>query len=111
MGRVHQDVGKAIQLARRKKVIARTVGVNTKQEPVPSQPTVLTRLNLSVNDEVRFRKTDNENWTTAIVKGESKDGSLTLFDGHGMRAIMPDKCERKMQGPRGGVTWESIIPG
>jgi hypothetical protein len=75
------------------------------EEPSP----LLIKFNLEKGTEIRFRRRE-ENWTNGKVVGENADGSLELVDEHGkMRSIMPNKCQVKERGPRGGVTWKDVV--
>lgn len=84
------------------------VRVTAKPKPVIENPT-LERLNLSKGDEIRFRR-GNEDWTTGHIIGDNKDGSLEVFDEKmgNVRSFMPDQCQVKDTGPRGGTVWIDI---
>lgn len=70
----------------------------------------LERLGLVVNSRVRFRHHDEDHWSIGVLKGDFKDGSLTIVDKDGKwRSIMPEKVQVASKGPRGGKKWESII--
>lgn len=91
----------------RKKVKARVF--KSEPEPEPENP-FLTQFHLDVGDQVRFRQRDGQDWTNGVVRGDYKDGSITIFDADGkMRAIMPDKIQVKFRGPRGGTTWKDLL--
>ncbi len=48
-------------------------------------------------------------WTKGRVLGSNKDGSLTIVDQYGkMRAIMPEHCQLKQTGPKGGIIWSEF---
>lgn len=71
---------------------------------------LLAELNLERDTEVRFRHKDGQVWRKGKVVGFGKDLSLTLVDDWGhMRAIMPEKCQRKQSGPRGGTVWVDVV--
>lgn len=93
-------------MTKRRKIVARTMTI--KPEPVVEFP-VLQKFNLEIGDPIRFRKPGMEKFTVGTVRGDNKDGSITI--GAGMfRSIMPQFCQRKVVGPRGGVIWEDLIP-
>ena len=66
---------------------------------------------LRPDDTVRFPRHHN---TTAKIEGKpigiATDGSITCSAGGRLRAVLPEKLEVKMTGPRGGTTWERLIP-
>lgn len=71
---------------------------------------VLDELNLEIDAPVRFRRKTEEHWTTGKIKGDSKDGSLSIVDKDGRwRSIMPEHVELLMRGPRGGKLWKAIV--
>jgi hypothetical protein len=86
----------------------RKVRVSNNPPPVESFA-VRERYGLQKGDEVRFQTVDGGNYTTATVSGESKDGSLSLWDGRLSRSIMPERVQRKKRGPRGGTIWEDLV--
>lgn len=65
-------------------------------------------LGLEPGDTVRFRRTRTGSWTEATVSGVAKDGSLQLWERGKARSILPNLCEVKRRGPRGGIKWEPI---
>lgn len=67
--------------------------------------TDLTDLDLAVGDTVRYQRKPGAHWTLMRVQGVEKDGSIRLVGDNGIRAIMPDRLERKAHGPKGGVLW------
>lgn len=67
---------------------------------------------VDVGSEVRFRQREDQNWTNGKVMGESKDGSISIYDATGkFRSIMPGGIEVKQKGPRGGVKYVPIVEG
>lgn len=65
---------------------------------------------VEVGSQVRFRQREDQNWTKGKVIGESKDGSLTIYDVTGKsRSIMPTGVEVEQKGPRGGVKYVPIV--
>lgn len=81
-------------------------------EPKGPKPTpVLDALDLPIDTEVRFRYTEGADWLYGRVNGDNKDGSVSVGEkktGH-FRAFMPEKIERKVIGPRGGIKWEPLL--
>lgn len=75
------------------------------------QRDVLAEYGLCVDDDVRFRHREEQNWTKGRVLGVgSKDFSVTLVDDGGhMRSIMPDKMQKRIPGPRGGKLWVEVV--
>lgn len=69
---------------------------------------ILKELGLNKGDIVRFRKSDSGHWLEAEIYGDNKDGSLTLVAKGKMRSIMPEYCELKTEGPRGGDVWVNL---
>lgn len=85
------------------------MGRKKKLPPIerPEYPTdVLEKLDLDLDEQVRFKQPGTKVWRYAEVKGQGFDGSLTLWDDMGnMRSIVPEICQRKTRGPKGGVKW------
>lgn len=72
---------------------------------------VLDELGLLGGEQVRFRRREEDHWSSGVVKGDSKDGSLSIVDKDGKwRAIMPDKVQVASKGVRGGRVWKSLKP-
>lgn len=67
-------------------------------------------LGLELGSIVRFRRNMDEHWTKGVLRGDSKDGSLSIIDQHGRwRSMMPENVMIKKRGPRGGVLWEPVV--
>lgn len=108
-------------MAKRRKVVVRTVTKPKPSAPVElSQKTypyktsvgpIITKLGLALGEELRFRKVSDGTgtWQNGTLTGENFDGSLNIYTGMS-RSILPSACQRKLIGPRGGVTWEDLIP-
>jgi hypothetical protein len=66
---------------------------------------------ITSDDTIRFPKAPG---STAKVTGKAlsvgADGSVTCSAGGRLRAIVPEKIEVKMRGPRGGVNWVPLVP-
>ncbi len=91
-----------------------TIGAMAPKAKVPKEKTiietpVLDELGLEVGSAVKFRR-GLDNWTKGTLKGDAKDGSLSIVDQHGKwRAIMPENVMLSVRGPRGGKLWKPVI--
>jgi hypothetical protein len=80
-----------------------------KYETDNSTPT-LEKLGIAVGVNVRFRRHEEDHWSVGTVKGDFKDGSITIVDKDGRWcSIMPDKIQVSWSGPRGGKGWKPIV--
>ncbi len=75
------------------------------------QTVVLDSLELiEVGSRVRFRHREDQGWTKGKVTGESKDGSISVYDQSGKcRSVMPRGVEAEITGPRGGKKYVPVI--
>lgn len=68
-------------------------------------------LGLRPGDEIRFPKPGRDQ---AYITGKpidvNSDGSVNVIAKGATRAILPEKIQVKMRGPRGGVKWEDLVP-
>lgn len=68
-------------------------------------------LGLRPDDTIRFPRTAGVSTT---VEGHpidiAPDGSVTCLAGGKFRAILPEKIEVRMRGPRGGIQWVPLVP-
>lgn len=95
-------------MARRKKVVARVMAKKPEPvEPVIENP-VLAKFDLEKGDQLRFRKNPGETWEIGKIMNDNKDGSITLYT-QMTRSIMPENCQRKTYGPRGGILWVDLV--
>lgn len=70
---------------------------------------IMDSLSLEPGTHVRFRTRPDQHWTTGIVRGDNKDGSLTIYDRDSRsRSIMPANVQKKTRGPRGGALWVDL---
>lgn len=82
----------------------------SKEEETAKQDSLLEELDISIDDPVRFRQFEGQNWTKAKVKGSFKDGSVTLIDDSGMwRSIMPTSIQKQVPKPKRGFEWKELI--
>lgn len=63
---------------------------------------------LQPGEELRFRFKENGTWIHGTVQDVNKDGSLTISAQGKQRAIMPERCQKKTRGPKGGTGWEDV---
>ncbi len=68
------------------------------------------RHKLRSDDTIRFRQTGRTSWVEGRPLGVAGDGSITCSAGGKLRAILPERIEVKMPGPRGGTNWVPLIP-
>ena len=73
-------------------------------------PPPLEALGLAVGDRVRWRERAGARWSEGRVVGRERDGSVGVRDdGHGAsRALVPERLEVRVPGPRGGRGWEPV---
>lgn len=66
---------------------------------------------LRPDDEIRFPKVAGSS-TKLVGKplAVAADGSITCSVKGKVRAVLPERIEVKMRGPRGGVKWERLVP-
>ncbi len=70
---------------------------------------VLDELGISIGDTIRFRRNEEQHWETGVVRGDYKDGSITIIDSDKRwRAMMPDKCQILTFGIRGAKKWKTL---
>lgn len=67
---------------------------------------------LDEDEEVRFPRPGRSRPDTGKVMGLNKDGSILCMCDRTKfaRSIRPEELERKVVGPRGGVSWEPVVP-
>jgi hypothetical protein len=66
---------------------------------------------LRPEDEVRFPKPGKtQAWLYGHPVSVAADGSLNVSVAGRIRSIVPGKIQVKMRGPRGGITWEDLLP-
>ncbi len=67
----------------------------------------LTALGLRAGESARFRRRDNERWSTGRVAALENDGSVRVIDDKGATLSFPvDRIEVAKSGPRGAAGWE-----
>ncbi len=73
-------------------------------------PPPLEALGLTVGDRVRWRERPGARWSEGRVVGRERDGSVGVgADGRGAsRALMAERLEVRVPGPRGGRGWEPV---
>ena len=76
---------------------------------IPAPP--LEALGLAVGDRVRWRERPGARWSEGRVVGRERDGSVGVRDdGRGAsRALMAERLEVRVPGPRGGRAWEPVV--
>lgn len=71
---------------------------------------VLDELGLAIDTQVKFRRRDGGDWLQGKVKGDYKDGSISIVDRDGRWcSIMPEKVMKATKGPRGGRSWSPVL--
>lgn len=94
-------------MGRKKKVVARKK-MAPKPQPAPER-NVLEEYGLEKDDELRFRHQPEQNWTKGRLLGQNRDYSLSIVDDYGkLRAFVPEKCQKRVRGPRGGQQWVDV---
>lgn len=84
--------------------------VRYRKMEVDTTTPILDELGLVADTTVRFRRREEDRWITGTLKGDSKDGSLSIVDKHGKWcSIMPEKVMIAKKGPRGGRLWLSAV--
>jgi hypothetical protein len=69
----------------------------------------LVELGLAPGDRVRWREREGARWSEGRVVGRERDGSVGVRDGRGAsRALVADRLEVRVRGPRGGRLWEPV---
>jgi hypothetical protein len=72
-------------------------------------PPPLEALGLAVGDRVRWRERAGVRWSEGRVVGRERDGSVGVRDGRGAsRALVAERLEVRVPGPRGGRGWEAV---
>ena len=72
-------------------------------------PLPLEALGLTVGDRVRWRERAGARWSEGRVIGRERDGSVGVRDGRGAsRALVAERLEVRVPGPRGGRAWEAV---
>jgi hypothetical protein len=75
----------------------------------PSPPPPLEGLGLAAGDRVRWRERAGARWSEGRVIGRERDGSVGVRDGRGAsRALVAERLEVRIAGPRGGRAWEAV---
>lgn len=65
---------------------------------------------LCPEDTIRWHDADGENYEYAKPRYVNNDGSIAVYT-TSWRAVTPEKAEKRGTGPRGGTTWEPVVPG
>jgi hypothetical protein len=66
---------------------------------------------LKPTDAIRFRKSPGSStWVEGKPLDVAADGSITCSAGGRIRAVLPERLEVKITGPRGGTQWVPLIP-
>lgn len=66
---------------------------------------------LRPDDEIRFPKhPGSSSWVQGRPLSVAPDGSITCSAGGKLRAVLPERIQVKVKGPRGGVKWEDLVP-
>ncbi|MDP1795219.1 MAG: hypothetical protein Q8K63_13870 [Acidimicrobiales bacterium] len=74
---------------------------------MPRPPDDLNRLGLHGGENARWKRTDNERYSTGRVNGVESDGSIRVIDAKGATVSIPlDRLEVGKTGPRGAAGWE-----
>ena len=69
----------------------------------------LEALGLTMGDRVRWRERPGARWSEGRVIGRERDGSVGVRDGRGAsRALVAERLEVRVPGPRGGRSWEPV---
>jgi len=69
----------------------------------------LEALGLTTGDRVRWRERPGARWSEGRVIGRERDGSVGVRDGRGAsRALVAERLEVRVPGPRGGRSWEPV---
>jgi hypothetical protein len=72
-------------------------------------PPPLEALGLAAGDRVRWRERPTARWSEGRVVGRERDGSVAVRDGRGAsRALLAERLEVRVPGPRGGRAWEPV---
>ena len=67
----------------------------------------LTAIGLRAGEPARFRRRENERWSTGRVAALEADGSVRVIDDKGATLSFPvDRIEVGKSGPRGAAGWE-----
>jgi hypothetical protein len=67
----------------------------------------LTAVGLRVGESARWRRRDNERWSTGRIAAVEADGSIRVIDAKGaMRSLPVDQVEVTKKGQRGAAKWE-----
>lgn len=68
-------------------------------------------LGLRPDDEIRFPKVGSvQAYLTGRPVDVNSDGSVNCIIKGATRAVLPEKIQVKMRGPRGGIKWEDLVP-
>ena len=67
----------------------------------------LAAIGLRAGEPARFRRRENERWSTGRVAALEADGSVRVIDDKGATLSFPvDRIEVGKSGPRGAAGWE-----
>lgn len=67
----------------------------------------LTALGLRAGERARWRRRENERWSTGRVSALEADGSIRLIDDKGATVSLSlERVEVSKAGPRGAAGWE-----
>ena len=65
---------------------------------------------LRTDDTVRFTVRGKTTKIEGRPIAANADGSVNVATTVGIRAVLPERLEVKMTGPRGGTVWERLVP-
>lgn len=88
-----------------------TWGVKAMEAKLEAAARLWSTHKLKPTDEVRFPAHPGK---TTKIEGRpldvATDGSISCTAGGRLRAVLPERIEVKMRGPRGGIQWVPLIP-
>lgn len=77
--------------------------------PAALAESALLEVGLRQGDQVRFRRVSGGSWNEARVERRERDGSIGVRDSRGAaRSIPIERLQVRIQGPRGGLSWEPV---